>query len=612
MTIPIALIAEHSRATREEIVLLLGDRGLQLRRAQDSVSHTVAFEIAQEWADLHAAAPELLGAAVEMEAVHRNVRRGDFNRALLDTVRNSGARWEALPSLEQKLKARYVEVEVLDYFGHYRESELRLGSLGEEQLQHLRDVVNSGWPLDNVGRTVIKRRVWVALAYATVLYRKGEFDRVIDVLEMCVRAVAASGAPQLLGTRARLAYSRGQVFRQTQRDAEASGQFELAADLARRRFADKTPEVEQTTTSIGSFDQMVTANFEDRRLLAHATVGKSLALGIGWIEFNQGRLASASFLLNAGYVLLRSTGDVVHRAYAMLLIGAVQRARAGNDLAGLSDAIAIMEDGDRVLSEHPMFTLHASYELLLAYYRHPQYHAAANAQLEKLRAAVGQSGAWRSRREARWASQMSVVESRFRRLQLDPDLRRARKAAETAVTAATQAQSPAIMAEAQIASGEVYLAEGDARRAVTLFGRALDNVAGNPKVRSAAHLHMASALFRSGDIHGAYSARRDAALYVPLVEHGFIGQLAKRVDLELRESGAYFVDVPQLVRAAAKTRKAIDKRRMLDELEWQIMSQAKAQGADPMQLLGIGERQFRRRHAELAEMFAVNKGQPKV
>ncbi len=607
MPIPIAFIARHANATRQDVVLSLRQRGLTLRRAADVVEEVVAFEVARELAIARdAAVPEMLAAAVEMEAAHRRLRRSDFNVDLLRTVRENGERWAALPALEQQLKARHVEAEVLDYFGEYAEAAAKVTASGEAQVQPLREVIQNGWPGDEAARTVIKRRLWVALAYATVFYRRGDYDRALEIVDVCDGSAAAGDAPALLGTRARLAHSRGQVYRQLQRYSDALSQFELATTLARERFAVKTPDAEQTTISAQSFDFVATPAFDDHRLLAHATVGKCLALGTGWLEFSNGRLSSADLLMNAGYVLLRSTGDVVHRAYALLLIGAVRRARVGNDLNGLKAAIAIMEDGARVLSEHPQFTLHASYELLLAYCKHPAYKEKAQSHLRTLKGALGSGDTWRSKREARWSSLVSIVESRLRRLQADPDLKRSLAAADAALRAARFAGSSAVIAEAEIAIGEVRLAQGEPRLAEVRFEWAIKHATPNPKILAAAHLHRARSLCRLGGMYRAHVARAEADTYIGQVEHGFIRDLASIVDAELRTAGFFFKDLRQLVRDAVREDRAVDRQNLLEAVEWHLFQHAKAEAQEPHTLLGLSERQFRRRYSQLRQKI----GQP--
>jgi hypothetical protein len=262
-----------------------------------------------------------------------------------------------------------------------------------------------------------------------------------------------------------------------------------------------------------------------------------------------------------------------------------------------------MEDGARVLSEHPRFALHASYELLLAYYKHASYREKALRHLGILKSSLHTVDQFESKREARWFSLVSVVESRLCRLQSEPDMKRAQAAAEAALRAARLAESPAVIAEAEIAFGEIRLAQKDARHAAIRFERAIENAAQNPKILAAAHLHRACALCRLGNMYAAYVARAEADAYIGQVEHGFIRQLASSVDTELRTAGVIFKDLRQLVKRAVHEKKKIDKQDLLDAVEWQLFQQVKAEGRDSHTLLRLGPRQFRRRYTQLRAKF---------
>jgi tetratricopeptide (TPR) repeat protein len=611
MTISIALIAQNAHATRQQVVSCLARRGLIFRRADDVVDESIAESVAREIAgDL---TPDMAASLAEMEAAHRRLRRSEFDSELLETVRKNGEKWAGLPSLEQRLKACYVRAEVLDYFGDYDAAAAAVSSVGKAQLQPLNDVIRDGWPARDVKEMlVIKRRIWVGLAYGAVFYRQGDYQAARSLLDLCDGAAVARNAPRLLGTRARLAYSRGQVYRQSQQFVDALRQFELATRLERERFREKTPEAEQASLSAPSFESVATPAFHDARLLAHAVVGKCLALGSGWIEFNSGRLSSADVLVNAGYVLLRSTGDVVHRAYAVLLIGAVKRARVGNQVDGLKRAIAIMEDADRVLSQHRIFALHSSYELLLAYAQHASYRARAYSRLGELKSNLvcgdrwqSKGEPWRSKREARWYSQVAIVESRLRRLDAEPDLQRSEEAAAAALRAAAFTQLPAAIAEAELAMGEVRLAQRNPQQAANRFEKAVAHATHNPKIVAAAYLHWARALCLAGSFEQAHVARAQADSWIHQVEHGFIQDLASSVDSELQKAGLLVEDLRKRITDAVRANRTVDKNGLLDAIEWQLLQHAKTDAPEPHRVLGLGKRQFRRRYARLRAKFSA-------
>jgi tetratricopeptide (TPR) repeat protein len=304
-----------------------------------------------------------------LEQVHDQIRRGDFDRRVVRTVRTCNPLWQALPDERLRLKGASVSFEVAEYFGHYDEATRYLEQEGPRAVECLRDLVDGARISEEEIRILHKRRIWVAMAYAGGLYRHEDYTKALEVLKGCTDAVRVldPAGEDLFGTRARLAYSVGQVYRQLHRHEDARRRFEDAVFFANRRFTVKTAYADLPGCAARSVDGR--RDFVQDRMLAHWTIGKSMALGLGWIAYTTGALSSANMLISAGYALLRPTRDGVHRAYATLLLGAVRRARAGDDVEQLQRAITLMEDAAEGLARHPTYTLHASYELALAYCR---------------------------------------------------------------------------------------------------------------------------------------------------------------------------------------------------------------------------------------------------
>jgi hypothetical protein len=485
-----------------------------------------------------------------LERVHRRLRRGDFGKDLVEAVEANHEHWRALPTVDA-LRGLYVAAEVFDYFGDYPRAAELLSAAGRVGVEAFPTSPREAWKADDER---LKREIWVAIAQATVLYRLERYSDARVIFDRCNDLLGAPSAPLLLGTRARLSHSQGQVWRQLHKYAEARKAFGDATHYARLRFKHKTDFAEQQALDDPPFGRNPPPLvFDDQRLLCHWTIGKCLALGLGWIDYTVGQLSSASVLLSAGYALLRATGDVVHRAYATLLIGAVARARAGDDKVRLKEAIDILRDGSNVLREHPRFTLRASYELALAYYRVPEYRRDAEKEIRFLKERFASSPTTRS---ARWLSSVLVIESRMMRL-LNKHAT-ARKLAEDAVKLAAQAndadaQHGDILAEAQITLGEAMLDQASAlgagteatglrQQAIDRFSRAAAMGRDNAKIAAICQLHLARAHGHLGDLRDAQTARETADASLRLVEHGFAHSLAESVDRDLRLRRTFFID----------------------------------------------------------------------
>jgi tetratricopeptide (TPR) repeat protein len=549
--------------------------------------------------------PEKADAVRSLDDVHLRLRRGEFAEDLLDTARTHADAWRQDPRLDVRLKGLYVEAEILDYFGQYAESAERLRTAGPEQREELvRHVRAETWRDEELA--VSKRRIWVAMAYATALYRREHYDDALAVLEDCAAAVdaVASGDRPLYGTRTRLAYSRGQVLRQLHDYTSARQQFERAVVFARQRFTSKTPYAELPAGAVASPGAAERESFERDRLLAQGTVGRCLALGLGWIAYTTGLLSSASMLLSGGYTMLRGTGDDLHRAYTVLLLGAVERARAGDDPVGLAASIALMQDGARGLKTHPAYSLRACYELALAHYKDPKQRPEARRQLQTLKAGVAGGT---EKRSARWMSAALVVESRVERL--DGNIKAAERLAQKAVTEAQRAgaRHEEFQAEALIALGEAFresALHACTRRAVEqgaryregaldAFRRALALGGANPKIAVVSHLHLARVYAAHGYLAEAMSARSAAAAMESAVEHGFVRSLAKTVSEEIGKHDTFFVD------GRVESLRNADH---LPALEAFLFRQAKARGASAAEwaaALGVPESTIAKRQRRL-------------
>lgn len=504
--------------------------------------------------------------------VHQRLRCGNFQHDLLSAVRANLRHWQELPNLADRLKGVHAAAEVFDYLGHYDEAKNALAAEGPGQLEEATAVAESA-PDDAY---VFMRRIWVVLAYATTLYRDEHYDKALDQIEGCQKLIdqfreQAGEADAFLGTRSRLAYARGQIQRQLRNYDQARPDFEQAIVFARRRFVATTPFAEQSVILPPPLNQKQQEQFEAERALAQWTIGKCLALGLGWMDYTTGRLASSIVLLSAGYALLRGTGDVVHRAFATLLIGAAERARAGDDGVALRSAVAVLENGSHVLRAHPTFRLRAAYELALAYYQMPECRARALAEIKILK--TGTQGTRRTREtNARWSSAVLTIESRMARL--EGRLDEARTLANDAVDAAERAgrAHALLQAEALINCGDVSLSQSQAarergddrsarffsQRAVSSLSDALARGGRNPKIAVVSRLHLTRAHQQNGDMLEAEHARAAATPLESAVEHGYIRALAARVDKELERDRYLFIDGRRVDVDLHKNRKTLE------------------------------------------------------
>lgn len=478
-----------------------------------------------------------LHAEQAVEVVHNSIRKGDFHDGVLSAVRKHAQAWGRLQQAELRLKGVYVASEVFDYFGEYKSASEVVEKAADGTLPTIRELRSP--PLGSQEFTVLKRQIWLTIAWATALYRREEYGNALDVLDLGREQVEAVDPDRraLLGSRARLLYGMGQVRRQLHDHEAARRDFSEAIVFATRRFTLRTPQAELPAHRLPMASTRDQTSFERDRLLADWTIGKCLVLGLGWISYTTGHLAEAEMLMSAGYALLRGTQDRVHRAYAMLLLGAVARARAGSG-AGRVEAATMIENAEPGLTDHPIYRYRASYELALALYHDPATRPRARRRAQSL---LGRAGS--SMRSARWKSTALVVLSRIARL--DGDHKGAEQLARRAVKAVENTSFSEVQAEARIARGEALVARALCLpatdraplliKAAQLFREARAKAGKNPKISAVAHLYLASLYHHLGQLSEAYGAFATwPESFAGQVEHGFVRALAAQVAQELK------------------------------------------------------------------------------
>ena len=308
----------------------------------------------------------------ELERLHDKLRRAEFDNELLEEVVKHDSecrRLEASDALAY-VQGRSVVAETFDYFGRYGEAAESLSACNGQELN---DFVRKGEDVPGSTPPLLKRRIWLHMSLAQVDYRNEHYDDAVRKLDTCEQAVELlhRSSKQLCGTKSRIAYVRGQVLRQRGEYREARQSFAESITWARRRFVVETPfaDLSEPSNSARTFTTDQQVAFDQARLLASCGIGRGQAMGLGWIEGTLGNLAASEMLLNAGYSLLRCTGDWIHRAYCILLLGVVLRARArDNEGLLLHEAKDLMLDAKRGLCDHP-YRLRAAYELSQVYVR---------------------------------------------------------------------------------------------------------------------------------------------------------------------------------------------------------------------------------------------------
>jgi len=442
--------------------------------------------------------------------------------------------------------------ECFDYFGQAgSRSPETPADLIEKEVTSIRQKLDQSRPVTDLEREVAREEMWVLLHHSRAWYRRHKFDQALGELELAEAFVQQRLAnPNSFPCRLTLATlwcTHAHVLRQQARLDEAISLYERAIYHIRE------------VLGVGS---------DRRRIRVLMETGRALGLGLGWILYTRGSLNDARAMLAAGLVCLDQTNDRVHKAYAELLLGCIQRAEAGFDVDGLSRAIAATEDAHQQLLDlnHKPYLARANYQMALAYlYRAISYekryaiHAGetdhafgadkdrARADFHEaekhLRVLENYAGPVSNPRDPRWLSNAFVVRSRLERdrgrffalnVQAVEQAKRARRCAEDALKLATDNHQTSCEVDALIALAESKLGISGGAGIENDLAHAITGAKGNPKVIGVCQLHLTRFYVRRRDLASAESSFRAWEKYRDRIQHGLIHHVAREIEAELK------------------------------------------------------------------------------
>lgn len=468
--------------------------------------------------------------ALDPSKLHARLRAADFGRDLLPQAVDLERAWshdrQSRDDELRYLQARCVVTEIFDYFGDYGRARRAIEADGDKVRELLLRIPASTAPLE---LRLWKRRIWVLISYAHAVYRTGDYEACLKLLRECQGALEILDGPEprSFGTRARLQYSLGQVYRQLN-DLESAE----AAFLQAMKDADDRLRLHIE-------DDPTAANAEAESKLANWAIAKCVTFGLGWIRYTRGQISSAEPLISVGRTLLRGTKDSLHTTYADLLYGSIQRARAGMDPDRLKKAVQILEKARYTFGKwrHTVYAARAAYELSLAFLQLRDPARAREGMLEVRKAAA-------ERNDRRWLCNSRIVESRILREEGSAD--KALETAQLAVRDAEFARERLCHIDALIACGEAILASVAARQQPVKMGRefneaqryfeealSLASASNNAKVKAICYVHLARMFAQAREYSRAHAALRRYEALKKEVESGFVHDIARRVYDEL-------------------------------------------------------------------------------
>lgn len=405
--------------------------------------------------------------------------------------------------------------------------------------------VRSAKEIDDLGEC--KQECWALIMRGMCLYRKAKPDDYIAAMklfegaERVLRMIDESGT-QCLGSRGRAYYCIGLVERQQHR-----------YDRARRAFRNSI-ELAETGAKGG-------ATTDSSKLSFKFNLARCLGLGIGWIAYNEARLADAmSALLSArsmippGTRFMNAYIDVIRASIMMSEAATCDHVKMAIELLDRSFEVFTGKLGGSYAICHPPYALRTQNELALAHLRR-----ARMAPAEQRKSALEEAEACIRRvktpklikplqniavpADARTRAAARITEARLRRYTGDlaaasgsDAVRRenyilARKLAEEAKNIGGDLEFTFI--DACIGIGEAAFGLNEFQDAVEHFRLALEKGKDSPKVAAVCHLHLCRAYLRVDQLPLAREHFALWELLQPRIENAFVLELAKVVVQEL-------------------------------------------------------------------------------
>jgi tetratricopeptide (TPR) repeat protein len=421
---------------------------------------------------------------------------------------------EHVPEL-LSIKAPVLLAEVWDYYGRF-DLAVKHTNAGRAVLSELPDAAAAG-----VERELRQSKIRLAVAHGRSLYRQGEFDAAVELLQHCreyVERYLAHPPHPSNGTLGEIAYILGRIYRQL-------GRFESA----RLEFIEAISQYQMRAIS-----RPAAAQFSAHKM---ATIA---ALGLAWCAYSTGSLRTALYgHLASARLLLKSTGDILNATYADVVHAAAVRALEGKKESVLKGLSHTVKEAERIFVryEHSFYEAGAALEQGFIALALRNYNEALEICEDLARDVRDDSFRWEFRR--------LIVRSRA--LRHKNELAAARETAEKARKLAKSRENNVALIDALMVlsdtckDGEAIGYLNHAIRLNRIEDRGATIV--NPRVQAACLLNKVRhylALNRPGEAAASFAAWRK---FSPIVENASLHRMAAELEKEINTDKQLIIDL---------------------------------------------------------------------
>lgn len=453
--------------------------------------------------------------------------RDDLSRVTKLVEQNKHTLISQDPSVYYKFKALHAEA--LHYFDQISLSYM------SELYDEARKLYKEIWqfikkqPLTDKDILVIKNKIRFIVEGLEYLYKEGSFDKALTYangLYDIITAYLEAGGKTAFGTKAKVTYLQGRLYRQRANGAE---DFELAI----AKFYESSENYYNVAREV--IDKPNKS--ESQVIYARTRAAASLGFGIGFLNYTRSHLQRAKNVITpARLAFLKDDGTPrceIHFHYLNMLIASILRAEAGvssgidksreheEPEAGSVEKIRKLEMAEGLLDKSlkyfeekkHKYLIHAYFNrAILHYFFGPNQYAQARECLKKVKDL--------SPNNNKWTANALIVESRINLMEghLDDAFQTAAEACRL-----SSADYRAIHCEARLARGMASLLRGAPLTAQDDFVEALKlNNGANQKVEAVALIRLTRAALAQHDREEARRLFPRAQEAMKTIEHGFI------------------------------------------------------------------------------------------
>jgi hypothetical protein len=270
----------------------------------------------------------------------------------------------------------------------------------------------------NKTRKLVREQIRCYQAYVqATFYHQHSYEEAKIQIEKCLDFVQQNLVTNDFpsnGTQAQIYFQLGRIYRQLNFYPASAECFVESINFYLKRAELKKEEHQKIRDEKERDDLM-----RDELAFVRNRTGVLTGLGLGFLEYTQGRLSAAFQQIITAKILLANS-DWLNNSYLNLLHGSILRCQAGNDQTMLKEAESLVKEALKVFAEKEhWYRIRAEYELALIHLALAPQHGECDHSNKYIRKAEREANNVecnsKELEDWRWVSNALVLKSRIQR-----------------------------------------------------------------------------------------------------------------------------------------------------------------------------------------------------